>query len=63
LKAQAAFKSKEVLERHPMELPHLVPLSTYANQLNVSTDPYAEINNAFGSFNTMKNTSKGRDWT
>jgi iron complex outermembrane receptor protein len=25
---------------------------------NVSTDPYAEINNAFGSFNTMKNTVK-----
>jgi iron complex outermembrane receptor protein len=24
----------------------------------VSTDPYAEINNAFGSFNTMKNTIK-----
>ena len=25
---------------------------------SVSTDPYAEINNAFGSFNTMKNTIK-----
>jgi iron complex outermembrane receptor protein len=25
---------------------------------SVSTDPYAEINNAFGSFNTMKNTVK-----